>query len=204
MFSLLLYTREEQAFEDHFNKTYTRNKDGRFVLRLPFKEPDKIDEIEFESSLYSAQSMLLKMEKRFQSNFKLREMYHDFLREYEELNHMTRVGVVEPDVNRFYIPHQAVLKEKSTTTKLCTVLNASIKLKSEISLNNLLLTGPNLLPMLSDLIINWRNYRFVFVEDIEKMYRQIEIHSKDRRFQCILWRSDPNGSINVFELSTLT
>ena len=62
MFSLLLYTREEQAFEDHFDTTHTRNKDGRFVLRPPFKEPDKIDEIEFKS------------------NFKLRGMYHDFLR----------------------------------------------------------------------------------------------------------------------------
>ena len=68
-------------------------------------------------------------------------MYHDFLQGNEDLNHMNRVRVVKHDMNRFYISHYAILKETSTTTKLRTVFNGSIKLEYGISLKNLLSTA---------------------------------------------------------------
>lgn len=40
--------------------------------------------------------------------------------------------------------------------------------------------------------------------DIEKMYRQIEIHPDDSMFQKIIWRSHPNEPIKIYKLKTVT
>lgn len=36
------------------------------------------------------------------------------------------------------------------------------------------------------------------------MYRQIRIHDNQTHLQRILWRDDPNGPINEYELTTVT
>ena len=56
-------------FEDNATLMH---KNGRFVSRLLFKEPDNIDEIDFKSSFYSAQSMLLKMKKTISIKFQIK------------------------------------------------------------------------------------------------------------------------------------
>jgi len=53
-------------------------------------------------------------------------------------------------------------------------------------------------------VLLWfRQFHYVFTTDMEKMYRQIKIHSDDKRFQRILWK-DKQGNLQTFELSTVT
>ena len=40
--------------------------------------------------------------------------------------------------------------------------------------------------------------------DIEKMYRQILVKAEDHKFQCILWKSNRNAPINMYELNIIT
>ena len=56
------------------------------------------------------------------------------------------------------------------------MFNGSAKDYDKVSINDLLHCGPNLLPDLTELLINWMKYRFVFVSDIEQMFRQILIY----------------------------
>ena len=53
----------------------------------------------------------------------------------------------------FYLPHHPVTKESSTTTKIKHVFDASAAGYYNISLNDCLETGPDLLPNLSDILI---------------------------------------------------
>lgn len=53
------------------------------------------------------------------------------------------------------------------------------------------MTGPTIQPKLSDAIIRFRQYNVAFCVDIKKMYRQVIVHPRDRRFQHIIWRADP-------------
>lgn len=62
--------------------------------------------------------------------------------------------------------------------------------------------GPNLVPTLTDVILKWRRHRFVLISDIEKMYRQIVMHSDDRNLQRIVWRDDQ--IIKEYQLNTVT
>ena len=101
----------------------------------------------------------------------------------------------------FFLPHHGVLKESSFTTKLRTVFNRSSKLRSGVSLNDLLHAAPNLLPHLPDLICRWRQYGYVFSADFEKMFRQIKVHAI---YQTVLWRDDPLSIILILIIIVLS
>lgn len=103
-----------------------------------------------------------------------------------------------------YLPHHAVIKDTSTSTRLRVVFDASFSTTSGNSLNDCLLTGPRLQEELFNITIRWRKYKFAMTADIEKMYRQIQIHQDDADYQRILWRNDTNKLIHIFRLMTAT
>jgi len=65
-----------------------------------------------------------------------------------------------------YLPHHAVLKPESTTTKLRVVFNASSPSKNGVSLNDILNAGPVLQ---SDIAIQILKYfLYVYSADIDR------------------------------------
>lgn len=68
----------------------------------------------------------------------LREQYIEFMREYQELNHMSLVSdtsLGNPGIV-VYLPHHCVFKESSSSTKIHTVFDASSKTDTGVSLND--------------------------------------------------------------------
>ncbi|KAH8357074.1 hypothetical protein KR200_003634, partial [Drosophila serrata] len=102
-----------------------------------------------------------------------------------------------------YLPHHAVLKPESTSTKLRVVFNASSPSTNENSLNDILHAGPVLQSDLTIQILKWRYFQYVLSADITKMYRQIWVDPKHTPFQRILFRNK-EGDIRDFELQTVT
>ena len=56
------------------------------------------------------------------------------------------------------------------TTKLRVVFDASSKCPGEVSLNDALYSGPNLLPLLFDILIQFRVHNVALTADIEKHF----------------------------------
>lgn len=103
----------------------------------------------------------------------------------------------------YFRPHHGVLKPSSLTSKLWTVCNGSSRTSNGFSLNDLFYTGPNLLPELLNLVIDWRAYKNVFITDIQKMYRQIRVYDDDTHYQAIVWRFNWPEPLQVY-LNTRT
>ena len=80
-----------------------------------------------------------------------------------------------PNPFEYYLPHHALIKPESKTTRLRVVFNASSPSSSGKSLNDVLHVGPALQTDLTLLILKWHMFQFVFNADIEKMYRQMYI-----------------------------
>jgi len=55
------------------------------------------------------------------------------------------------------------------------VMNCSLKIDSGYSLNDLLYTGPLLLPDYVKILIQFRLHPYAFTSDISKMYLQVRI-----------------------------
>ena len=128
------------------------------------------------------------------------------MKEYMGLGHMTVVTKGKPSTksDNFFLPHHGVWKEASSTTKLRTVFNGSSKFRTGESLNDLLYSGPNLLTHPVDLVCSVRKYKIALSADVEKMFRQIGVDKRDRKFQTILWRSNPSDEIGMYLLNTVT
>lgn len=81
---------------------------------------DGIEELgeSYEGS-YLAEKRLKSLERKLERQSSLKQQYHEFMQEYLDLNHMTEVPTNKiNDKPAYYIPHHAVIKEDSETTKL--------------------------------------------------------------------------------------
>ncbi|GFW20943.1 integrase catalytic domain-containing protein [Trichonephila clavipes] len=196
-----LLTSEEQLVETHFQNTYACNSDGRFVVKLPFYKSNS----ELGDSKPAAISRLLAMERKFKNNPDFEKQYKEFMNEYESLGHMSLVNSrshTSKDQN--FLPHHAVIKPSSPTTKLRVVFDASCKTTNGTSLNSLLGVGPKLQRDIFEILLNFRIPRIVFTADIEKMYRQILVADEDQKYQQILWRNNSSENIRTYKLKTVT
>ena len=74
------------------------------------------------------------------------------------------------DTPRYYLPHHAVLKPYSSTTKLRVVFDGSCKDSDGQSLNGALMIGPPIQRDLFGRALRFRQHAFVFTTDITKMF----------------------------------
>ena len=109
-------SQDDQACEEHFVATHERDPSGRYVVRLPFKDVERLKSLNLGESVHRASKVLLSMESKFRRDEKLRLAYHEFMKEYKDLGHMTEVGVLNTEINlqdSFFLPHHGVWKESS-------------------------------------------------------------------------------------------
>ncbi|XP_017465091.1 PREDICTED: uncharacterized protein LOC108358328 isoform X2 [Rhagoletis zephyria] len=200
-----LQSDEDMFCEELYLKTTTRNSEGRYVVSLPFKNFYPTD-VKLGSSRPIAFRQFIRNEARLTKNPSLKEEYDKVVQEYLDLGHMEKVEApsFEHSPSHFYLPHHAVLKPESTSTKLRVVFNASSNSSNGVCLNDILHVGPTLQADLTLLLIRWRMYKYVFNSDIQKMYRQILVNPSHRPYQRILFRKDPHSGIQDFQLRAVT
>ncbi|XP_053667098.1 uncharacterized protein LOC128716203 [Anopheles marshallii] len=193
---------EEDACEKHFVTTTTREASGRYVVCLP---QNNNPSIVLGESKAIADRRLLAVERRLRSNHVMKEEYSKFMKEYERLGHMKRLTEpVDDTYEHYYLPHHAVVKETSTTTKVRVVFDASCKTSSGFSLNDKLLVGPVIQDDLFSIIVRFRSHSIALSADVEKMYRQILHDDRDQRYLRIRYREDPTEPIQTYQLQTIT
>ncbi|XP_063918637.1 uncharacterized protein LOC135134000 [Zophobas morio] len=195
------FTTEHEACEISFVTTTKRDPDGRFLVALPVKTRP----LDIGQSKRTAINQFKSLEGKFGRNHGLRDEYNKFLGEYLALNHMERVTVPDdPSIQCVYLPHHPVIKETSLTTKTRVVFNASSRTSNGQSLNDNLMTGPNLQADLFSIIVRCRLHKYVLSADLSKMFRQIWVRPEDRDLLRIAYRFDQTEPIQVFRLKTVT
>ncbi|XP_055527649.1 uncharacterized protein LOC129720225 [Wyeomyia smithii] len=195
------YSPEESACKDLFARTTTRDEDGKYVVTLPIKDY-------LLKQLGESKSIALKrflgLEERFELKPEWKAQYKDFIDEYLKLGHMRPTTEEAEPSPAYYLPHHAVIKPDSLTTKLRVVYDASCKTSTGISLNDALMVGPVVQEDLLSISIRFRFHRIAVVADVEKMYRMVKVDPHDQHLQRILWRNTPDEPIGTYELTTVT
>ncbi|XP_062557924.1 uncharacterized protein LOC134222785 [Armigeres subalbatus] len=99
-------TEEEQICERHFSQNTVRNESGTFVVRLPFL----LSTNNLGDSYQMAQRRLNHIERKLERNPQLKTEYHEFMREYLDLGHMSLVGDAKSPTIGVYLPHHCDVK----------------------------------------------------------------------------------------------
>ncbi|XP_018403334.1 PREDICTED: uncharacterized protein LOC108780198 [Cyphomyrmex costatus] len=194
------YSAQEQEVEE-FLQTVKRGADGKYIVHLP-----KDDTIILGDSEITAIKRFLAIEKRLSQQPQLNDEFHQFLKKYKELRHMSLVTSSDYNTTKevFYLPHHPVIKNDSVTTRLRVVFDGSSKSSTGAALNQKLLSGPNLQQDLWSIMLRFRLHQHVITADIKMMFRQIWVTETDRDLQRIVWRQDPTEAIQTYALNTIT
>ncbi|XP_058808422.1 uncharacterized protein LOC131674012 [Phymastichus coffea] len=103
-------SRDDVACEQHFLNHTQRDPSGRYIVRLPFRDS--------KFKLGESKSQALKrfhfLERRFERDPSLKVEYSKVMNEYLTLGHMS---LSEDSEDSYYLPHHAVIKQSSETTK---------------------------------------------------------------------------------------
>ncbi|GBN51263.1 hypothetical protein AVEN_58623-1 [Araneus ventricosus] len=180
-----------------FEKT-VRYKDNRYEVELPWKR----DWHELNDNYSVAKKRLHSLVRRFKKNPDLNLQYRETLHDYEKNGLIEKVHNPENAINKpvFYMPHQPVFRDESSTTKMRIVFDASSSHSFQhLSFNDCLWPGPNLNSNIFDTLINFRLNKFAFISDIEKAFLQLTLAEKDRDAVRFLWTE--NDTLQVYRFN---
>ena len=130
---------------------HSQSKSGRYIVSLPKKTLCPL----LGESRPQAVRRFLALERLLYSKCQFRE-FANVMNEYFTMNHVDPVSVTDLKKSPnevFYLSMHPVRKEHSSTTKIRTVFDASVKSSSDISLNDTLLIGPMVHSSLIDLLL---------------------------------------------------
>ncbi|XP_045462033.1 uncharacterized protein LOC123672092 [Harmonia axyridis] len=184
----------------HFIENYKRDPEGRFIVKIPFKP----NHSELSNTRQLAINRFHSLERKLIKYPNLKEEYTKFIREYIQLGHMKLIQDTKDEKYGFYLPHHAVVKEDSLTTKVRVVFDGSAKSDQGLSLNEAQYSGPVIQSDLFSVLMRFRRHTFVLSGDVSKMFRQVLIAPEHRRFQKIFWRFDSTEELRCYELQTVT
>ncbi|XP_022163934.1 uncharacterized protein LOC111029283 [Myzus persicae] len=186
----------EQIFVDETIRLST----GRFSVPLPFRVPSSDELFGARASRDVAVRRFESLERKLSADPLLKSLYTQFMSEYISLEHKS----VATSPGCYFIPHHAVYRPEVDINKIRVVFDASAKCGRGPSLNDCLFPGPKLQQDIVDILTRFRVHKYVFTTDICKMYRQVLILPKYRKFQHILWRATPHDKLLEYELNTVT
>ena len=102
---------------------------------------------------------------------------------------------------RWYLPHHPVLNAHKPG-KVRIVFDCAAQFKGH-SLNSELLSGPNLTNDLTGVLLRFRKYPVALCSDIEEMFLQVRVPTKDRKALSFLWWENDElyGEPSVYHLN---
>ena len=181
---------KEKDVKEHFLETVSRNESGRYSVDLPWSEDHAPISRNFELAKRRCEKLIIKL-----NNENLYDIYDETLKEWHKENIIEIVPEDEIDLFCHYLPYRHVVKAGSTT-KIRPVFDASARERGFPSLNECLEKGPNLIEIISDTLLKFRENEIAVVADIRRAFLQIEINKRDRDFLRFLWVHE--GKLTVF------
>ena len=194
-------SKEDQMALDHFKDTHSRLEDGRYQVRLPMHPtPPPLGE---------SRQRAIKRYQQNQRSLSRQGKWNEFseaVREYSEMQHSEEIpkqDLGKSQSKLFYMPMHGVVKASSTSTKLRIVFDCSAKTSSGFSLNDALLPGPTMYPLLTNVLLKFRNHTVGMSSDIGKMFREVALDPLDRDLHRYIVQDD-QGAYKDLRMTRVT
>ncbi|XP_062533722.1 uncharacterized protein LOC134202737 [Armigeres subalbatus] len=166
----------------------------------------KFDHIELPESYNMALRRLECLERRMNRNPELKQALQQQLEDYQQKGYAhraTKEELANGDMRRvWYLPLGAVVNPRKPG-KVRMIWDARAAVNG-ISLNSVLLKGPDQLTSLPGVLLRFRQFNVGVSSDIKEMFHQIYIRKEDRHSQRFLWRNDPSDVPEVYFMNVAT
>ncbi|XP_053667342.1 uncharacterized protein LOC128716760 [Anopheles marshallii] len=197
-----LVSKEEERATKLLN-TGTRLLEDRYETSLLWK----YDDVRLPCSREMALKRHACLKRKCDKNPELARAINNKMHEYAEKGYIQRVPeeeIMERKDRDWYLPIFPVYNPNKPG-KLRMVFDAAAQVHG-VSLNTFLLTGPDQLVGLVQVLYKFRENRIAITGDIREMFFQVRMNPVDQRSQMIFWDdgSKQNGEPSVYAVSVMT
>ena len=133
-----------------------------------------------------------------------KKTYVQKIQEYIEKGYARKLSPAEAErktARTYYIPHFGVVNPNKPG-KFRLVFDARSKCFGR-SLNDFLLTGPDLIRPLASVLINFRRHKVAFCADIQDMFHRILIREEDLEAQRFVFRNEEGSQIDHYTMNVM-
>ena len=161
-------------------------EDGHYELPLPFRG----DDVNLPNNRAQAIQRVNAVKKRFEADSCYKHDYTTFMNNVIDRGY---AQLTVPSTSGWYVPHHGVYHPKKTG-KIRVVFDCSSKCNGK-SLNDQLLSGPDLTNSLVAVLTRFRQERTAMMADVESTFYQVRVAECHRKFLQFVWW--PNGETNA-------
>ena len=206
-----------ESFGTKYDKPVSQSKEDEralsILMRTTKQLPDryetgmlwKEDHVEFPNNRGMAMKRLEATERSLKRRPELAEGYRATMQSYIQQGHarkLTPEEASQPSHRRWFLPHHAVTNPNKPG-KVRVVFDAAAKFHGT-SLNDKLMTGPDMLRSLPGVLLRFREEPIALTADIEQMYHQVRVTKEDQPALSFLWRDlDESKSPDVYQMQAV-
>ena len=141
----------------------------------------------------SSKARLHKLVERLVRQPQLYDKYEEILTDQEKQGIIEKVPDSHPSGREFYLPHWAVIRDSTESTKVQIVFDASARVDDKSpSLSDCLETGTSLQNQIWDIRIRNKIQAVTLAGDLKQAFLQIRIKESDRDVLRFHWPKDRN------------
>ncbi|KAL0186449.1 hypothetical protein M9458_018119, partial [Cirrhinus mrigala] len=183
-------SQEDIMFLNKLGENIRMNQDSHLEMPLAFKKRPCLPDNEPHAVM-----RLQHLKRRLMKDQEYREHYVKFMEEVTEKGDAEEVIDEGREGEKWYIPHHGVYHSKKPG-KLHMVFDCSARYKGT-SVNDHLLTGPDLMNGLTGILLQFRQYPVALMCDTEWMFHQFHVDEADRDY-LPWWRNgDFDSALNI-------
>ena len=203
-----------ESFGTRYEQDATRSKEDDRAISILDATTRKIEDRYEVSQLWRAEDVVLPnnifaviprlqaLERKLERQPDVAQAYQETITQYVTDGHarkLTEEEAKSPNGRRWFLPHHAVLNPNKPG-KVRVVFDAAAAYRGT-SLNDQLLSGPDLLQSLPGVLLRFRERAVAVSGDIRQMYHQIRMAEVDQPATSFLWRDlDTSRSPDVYQM----
>ncbi|XP_040928808.1 uncharacterized protein LOC114866078 isoform X1 [Betta splendens] len=192
-----ILSQEDFHFLTKLKEGIMQKHDGHYEMPLPFKQ----DRPNLPSNKACAVHRLSCLKRRFKRDQKYHTDYKNFMKDLIARGEAEKI--TDEELNNepaWYIPHHGVYHPQKPG-KIRVVFDCSARFQ-DTSLNDHLLTGPDLTNNLVGVLCRFRKGPIAVMCDVERMFHQFHVKTEDQDYLRFLWWEDDDleSSPSVFRM----
>ena len=179
---------EDRIFLDIMSKELTMSSDGKWTAPLPFR-PGRPT---LPNNRAQALRRAMILDKSFEKNRTKRDHALDFMQNILERGHAELAPPLKPNEECWFLPIFGIYHPMKPN-KIRMVFDSSARYQ-DVSLNNVLLSGPDLTNSLIGVLMRFRMEKVAVTADIEHMFHCFAVAEKHRNYLRFFWYQDNDPS----------